>query len=131
MEEIKNSWDHLKILTKDEIIAFLKKGWFLRAPSKYNVVFFKWDITEKKLQKEMDEHLSNSKSSEYAEEIDRLGKEYNASKNNSVKQSIINKRLLLFKKIQSETDEWNRINKKQDANYNFLKNIDKDNNFET
>ena len=52
------SWDNLKLLTKNEIIMYLKERYFYHSsiPDEYNVAYFKYRITSEKLLKEMDEH---------------------------------------------------------------------------
>jgi hypothetical protein len=39
------SWDYLNVLTKQEIIDFLKKEYWYESPDKYNVNYFKWSST--------------------------------------------------------------------------------------
>ncbi len=40
--EAKKDWDFANILTKDELLCYLKERCFFGAPDKYEVEFFKW-----------------------------------------------------------------------------------------
>lgn len=113
-----NSWDHIKCLTKDEIIQFLKKEIFLHAPSKRDVCFFQYDTTARKLIDEMDNYINTDsvKKSALAKKIDELAHEYNASTNFDTKLNILNKREKLYKKLSELHEKWNLIMKKQDLN---------------
>lgn len=122
MKDKKNkSWDYLNILTKNEIIQFLKEEQWFNAPNEDTVKFFKWNISSKKLLKELDDHIENRNGIELAKEIDRLGELFNKEKDNSKKLKLLEKRSLLFKKLQNQHKEFDLINKKLDENDKLLK----------
>jgi len=96
MKKENASWDYLKVLKKDEIIEFLKREIFFRAPEKDRVDFFKWDITARKLQKEMDELLADTSHLKIAAQIDALGEQFNNENDTDKQLKILKKREVLF-----------------------------------
>lgn len=116
----KDSWETLKILTKDEIIEFLRQYVFYKCPSEREVKFFKWQRLGTKLQLEMDEHLNNTKSHIYAKKADELAELFNKETNNSKRYELLKKRDVYIKKISAEHREWESINEKQKKNDKLL-----------
>ena len=119
------SWDHLKMLTKEQIVVFLKRRYFFNAPRKYDVAFYKWDIVSQKLQIEMGEHLNSNrkKNDEYARQADLFAVEINEETDIRKKIRLLEKRGVLIKKIQDSHKQWEIINQKQEANDLFLEKI--------
>lgn len=116
------SWDNLSILTKADIIQFLKENPFYAGPpSLYDVEVFKWHREGDRLQKEMGDHLNGTrgKSQKIAVEIDRLSVEFNNEKDLDKKIAIMSAREKQVKKLKAIHAEYARIAKKQDANDRF------------
>lgn len=118
------SWEHLKILTKSEIIEFLKRENYYDQPKKGTVKFFKWNTEAMRLQKQMDDHIENKEINVWCKERDSLAKKFNSRTDISIdipeKIRLADKINDYDKKIRKHHDNWDLINKKMKKNDLFL-----------
>lgn len=112
-------WDYLKILSKNDIISFLKQERCFYAPTERNVKYFKWDITAKKLQKEMEDNI-NVDSNSWAKKADELAVEFNNSNKEKDGLKILKRREHYIKKIQLNQQEFSKINSLMEKNNKLL-----------
>lgn len=104
------SFDHLKALTKDQIIMFLKKEYFLRAPDKKTVDWFLWELKSSENQKKMEEHTANSGwTLGVAKEIDGLAIKFNEEPDTEKRLFLLRKRQKLMERIKKNHDEYDKI----------------------
>ncbi len=116
MSEEKKSWDFLKVLTKDEIIEFLKREIFFRAPTKDQVDYFKWEKTSDKLIKEMNAHLADNTGSELAVQIDELAVKLNNERDIKKRHLLFEKRSKLVEQYLKHENKYEYISKRQKEN---------------
>jgi hypothetical protein len=119
------SWDYLNILTKSEIIDFLKREYFFNSPTKIKVGFYKWERRVHELQIEMDEHLADDTNHILAKEIDRLAVLFNDEKDSVKKWDLFEKRSKLIEKFKKHEEKYQAIYKKQEDNDKYYDSLTK------
>lgn len=122
MENKERSWDHLKKLTKDQIIQFLKEKFFLTAPKNNDIIFFMWNIEASKLEKLREDHLSNSPD---MKPRDELAKRFNASTDADERHVLLKKIVACDKKWENHNKEWDAIQVRQKKNDKLYKSIER------
>jgi hypothetical protein len=115
---IERDWDYLKILTKDQIIDFLKQRNWRDAPEERTVKFFKWQIVGQKLLNELENNPKDMSS--IAKQIDEFAIEFNKEKGTTKKLKILERRDELIKKFNNHYKKHDEIIKKLDSNDRFL-----------
>lgn len=75
---MKEDFKYLNILTKAEIIEFLKREMVFHAPTERKVVYYLWERRCDKLQKEMDNHIKSNTISELLQKRNVLTSRYNS-----------------------------------------------------
>ena len=114
----KKNWDYAKILTKDELISYLKKECHFQAPTEQNIKFWKWYQETTKLREKEEQYLNNDSGRILAKELDELVRKFNQEKDLDKKIRLgeeINKKHSLmikhnkifddFQKKQNEIDK--------------------------
>lgn len=86
------SFDHLKILSKHQIIDFLKNEYFLQAPNEKKVKLFLYDILIKDHFKKIDDNLNDKSSSIAANKADELAIKINSEKDLNKKLELLSER---------------------------------------
>jgi hypothetical protein len=122
MEDTNKTWDNCNTLTKEELLIFLKREYWIRAPSKKEVVFFQWERRSGKILSEQQafyDRVSPIKN-ELAKRIGCLGAKYYSSTDNHEKLRILKERALLFKKLTSFDAEEKRLEKRYAENEKLL-----------
>lgn len=109
-----NSFEHLMLLTKEQIVGFLEKNFFHNPPSKRDVKFYKWEVLSAENQRKMDEHCENTKNKALAKEIDRLSEKLNFETDRIKKFKIFNKQEKLMGQLKSFHDRFDELMKERD-----------------
>ena len=107
----KKNWDYAKILTKDELLNYLKKECWFQAPTEQNIKFWKWDKETAKLLEKEKQYLNNDSGINLAKELDELSRKFNQEKNLDKKIRLgeeINKKHSLMIKHNKIFDEFQK-----------------------
>ena len=91
----KKNWDYARILTKDELIAYLKRDCYFQSPTEQEIKFWKWCKEIAKLEKEEREYLNDNTGKILAKELDGLIRKFNQEKD-------INETVILGKEISKK-----------------------------
>ena len=87
---MEKSFDHLKILTKQQIIDFLNaEYYFLSAPDERKVKYFLYSVSMKENLRKADENLEDKSSSIAAKKADELAVKINAEKDTNKKLKLL------------------------------------------
>lgn len=119
-KEKNRTWDHLEILRRDELIDFLKQERSFNPPTKKQVRFFKWYRVDKKLQDEMNKHLTDKTSSVLAKRIDVLARDFNRTDDIRVRLKIEKKRQRLIELVTLYNNKSELLLKKMAMNDKLL-----------
>jgi hypothetical protein len=114
------SFDDLNILSKNEIIEFLKEANRFKSPSKNDIVYFKYRKTQDKLLSQYDKLLALDTSQKLAKNIDELAKKFNESEDSLQKLKLFNSRTELIKKLKLEQNEITAIENKMQENQEWF-----------
>ena len=104
------SWDSLNILTKEEIITFLKVFYPSGPPSERYIKYLLWRKNAEDLQSKMHEHMINNNSVELCEQMDEYAIQFNAETDIDKKILLAQKMLELKNKIRAINAEWQKLN---------------------
>ncbi len=115
----KKTFENLSLLTKQQIIDYLKQKVFFGAPSKKDVAWFLWDVKSKDHQKKTDKYLKNQRRRALAKELDDSAVLVNTEKDFDKKVKLLAKRAGLLEKFQAELDEWGKL----DDEYNKIQKL--------
>jgi len=107
---MKDTWDDLNILTKEEIIVYLKQNNY-DPPYAGKVAFFKWEIRNEELGKEMSEFLNDDTGKELAKEHDRLAVIFNKEKDTDKRIKLMEKLIKIKEKLKAHHERWHAIQK--------------------
>ena len=91
------SFDHFKILTKQQIIDYLKAEYFFHAPDKSKIKFFLYNAMMKEYLIKTNENLNDKSSSIAAKKADEIAVKINA-------ETDIDKKLSLLKEREKHVD---------------------------
>jgi hypothetical protein len=122
----KHPIDYLEILTKEEIIDFLKKddSWYRHGlietnRIRHNIYFYKWNIVEKKLIEERKNHLLNTANAELTRKYNDTVKKFNAAEDKNFKMFLLDEMEKIGKQEDDFTKEYEKIRERQNANDKF------------
>lgn len=110
------NWDHLNLLSKKEIIDFLKNNFIFFAPTKGEVQFFKWQVTSDKLQKESKEYLEDNTGKKLAKEYDGLASKFNKITDINKKSAILKRMVKIGEELKKFHDKFYVILDKEKIN---------------
>jgi len=116
-----NNWEHLNILTKDEIIEFLKNKFLFCTFEESDVLFFKWNSVSRKLIKKIDEYRSDATGMNLAVEHSRLTALYNKERDSSKKLKLLHQIMAIDKKLSAHREIWFQINGAMEKNDKLFK----------
>ena len=122
MENKEKSWDHLKKLTKDQIIQFLKEKFFLTAPDKNDILFFMWDAESEKLNKLMRDHVENHPDLGIRSS---LAKRFNSSTDEDERMGLIKRIVACDKEWEKRNEHWEDLTARQKKNNKLYELIDR------
>ena len=115
---MEKSFDHLKILTKQQIIDFLRQSCFSREPDERPVKWFLYEIKIAENLKKSDDHNNEKTGAFHAKKADELGALFNAETDRKKALKILKERekhtdalMVYIKKGQQLYKEWGRIQK--------------------
>jgi len=113
------SFDHFNMLTKKQIIEYLKKEYFFHAPDESQVKFFLYSTLMSEYLKRQDERIKDKSSSVAAKKADELAVLANA-------ETDIGKKLKILKERQKHVDvlmHWVGVDKKDQQEYKRIQKL--------
>ena len=105
----KPSWDHLDMLTKDQIIVFVKEYYPFNPPSKSQVAYHRWNDLMDSVSKMQDELREKSPTAEWARKADACAVEFNSEKDHEKKMALLQKREKYMVKLSGFYKEDERL----------------------
>jgi len=90
----------------------------MQAPKERSVLYFKWNIEEESIIKDMDLHIASSPD---LSERDNLAKKFNASENDKERLDLLYKMKPYDILIQKHSDGYNALRKREKANDKLYK----------
>jgi len=115
MKEENKSWDYLKILTKEQIIVFLKEKYW-NPPTEKDVKCTKWEIVSNELLKKMKDYTYSGVGERLAKEYDEIVAQINNEKDMQKITKLFEKLENVRKKYDSHRKEGETLNKKYNEN---------------
>lgn len=115
----KKSWDHLKILTKDEIIAFLKENYTFSPPLMKDIKYKKWYERARILLQKHKDHIKKCENSNLIRRINENSEEIGSCNNLGEKVVLFKNRQILLEELQNQQDEYDKISKAMKKNDSF------------
>lgn len=104
------TFDHLKRLTKAEVIEFLKQEYFLRAPLKVDVDRFK-EVKQREEYETLRKAHQTIDMRPVAKKHDELAALFRASSSDIERLGLLKQMDVLAKRIKAHHEEWERIDK--------------------
>lgn len=109
-----NNWDLCKILTKDQLISFLKERNNFFLPTEREIKSFKWKIESETIRKKMDAHIKAYSSCTDTDDYNALIVKLNNETDVLKKGKILDKISKISAKIDKRHNNFGRlINKSQ------------------
>jgi hypothetical protein len=126
MPKNNGSWDFLDVLTKKDIIEFLKNSpWIREPPSKKDVAFWKYQNHFKDYQKKI-AALDQVDLTDTAEKADTLTVLINQETDINKKIQLLKEREIYVNQIREHHKKLHELHKKEEKFYQWYKNIEEE-----
>jgi hypothetical protein len=107
------SWDALRLLSKEEIIDFMKREYVLCEFTYAQVHGYIWQKKKEQNQKKFDDYF-NKKEDGIGQKMDELAKQANATEDIALKSSLLEKRHALFTQFMANQEVYKKLSKERD-----------------
>jgi hypothetical protein len=107
------SWDALRLLSKEEIIDFMKREYMFCKFTYAQVHGYIWQKKEEQNQKKLDDYF-NQKDDGIGQKMDELAKQANETEDIDLKLSLIEKRYALFTQFIANQEVYTKLSKERD-----------------